>query len=127
MILDCHVHIAACTAGCGLMSQRLLKSVPFQFMQWKFGLKGASPETQVALEQHLVRLVEQTQGLDAVALLAFDAVHDRDGVVDWFNTHLHVTNDYVIHLAAKHSKLLFAASVHPYRKDAIDELERCVR
>src|SRR5438874_13119055 len=42
-------------------------------------------------------------------------------------THLYVTNDYVIELAKRHRKMLFGASVHPYRKDAIAELERCVK
>ena len=40
-----------------MMSRRLLKSLPFKFMQWKFGLKGASPETQTALESRLVLLL----------------------------------------------------------------------
>jgi predicted TIM-barrel fold metal-dependent hydrolase len=59
--------------------------------------------------------------------LAFDAVYDREGNYDAANTHLYVTNDYVAQLAAKHSKVLFGASVHPYRKDAVAELERCVQ
>jgi predicted TIM-barrel fold metal-dependent hydrolase len=125
MIIDCHVHIAACMPGHGHMSPRLLKSIPFQFMQWKFRLRGASRETETALEQKLVEAI-QTSELDAVALLAFDAVHDCDGKLDLDNTHLYVTNDYVIELAIRHPKILFAASVHPYRKDAVTEIERCV-
>src|SRR6185312_14728454 len=41
-------------------------------------------------------------------------------------THLYVSNDYVIELAKRHRKVLFGASVHPYRKDAVAEIERCV-
>src|SRR4051794_32022240 len=126
MVIDCHVHIAACVPGHGMMSQRLLKSIPFAFMQWKFGLHGASAATEVALEQYLVRMLDETAELDAVALLAFDAVHDRDGRPDWNNTHLYVTNDYSMELARRHRKILFAASVHPFRKDAVAEIERCV-
>jgi len=40
---------------------------------------------------------------------------------------LYVKNDYVIELAKQHPKVLFAASVHPYRKDAVAELERCIK
>src|SRR6185436_4433088 len=118
MILDCHVHVSACTAGCGIMSRRLMSTLPFRFMQWKFGLRGASLETQVRLEELLVRTIDETRELDAAVVLAFDAVHTGDGAFDEANTHLYVTNDYVIDLAKKHRKILFGASVHPYRKDA---------
>jgi len=127
MIIDCHVHISACTPGHGIMSERLLNSIPFRFMQWKFGLHGASLKTELALEQLLVRTLNDTTELDAAVVLAFDAVHTGVGAFDEPNTHFYVTNDYVIKLAARHKKILFGASIHPYRKDAIAELERCVR
>jgi predicted TIM-barrel fold metal-dependent hydrolase len=37
-----------------------------------------------------------------------------------------VTNDYAAELSRRHPKLLFGASIHPYRPDAVAELERCV-
>jgi predicted TIM-barrel fold metal-dependent hydrolase len=127
MIIDCHVHVSACTPGCGIMSPRLMRSLPFQFMQWKFGVRGATLGTQVKLEQLLVETINDTTELDAAVVLAFDAVHTRDGVFDTASTHLYVTNDYVIELTRRHRKILFGASVHPYRKDAVDEIERCVK
>ena len=74
----------------------------------------------------LVQTIDQTPQLDAAAVLAFDAVYTRDGEFDSANTHLFVTNDYVIELAQQFPKILFGASVHPYRKDAVQEIERCV-
>ena len=127
MLIDCHVHIAACTPGHGLMSERLLKSLAFRFMQWHFGLRGASLETEQRLEEVLVRTLDEVPDLDAAVVLAFDAPHTRDGVLDRPNTHFYVTNDYVIGLAKKYRKMLFGASVHPYRSDAVHEIERCVR
>ena len=127
MIIDCHVHVSACTPGHGLMSRRLLDSLPFRFMRWKFGLVGADERTERALERKLVEVIHGTPEIDAAVVLAFDAVHDADGRIDLSNTHLYVTNDYVIELAARHRKMLFGASVHPYRKDAVAELERCVK
>ncbi len=62
-----------------------------------------------------------------MVVLAFDAVYDRDGNRDDANTHLYVANDYVAELASRQLKVLFGASVHPYRKDAVAELERCVQ
>src|SRR5215204_1330266 len=126
MIIDCHVHISACTPKCGIMSPRLMNSPPFRFMQWKFGLRGATAETEIKLRALLAQTLEQTPELDAAVILAFDGVYTKEGVFDEANTHLYVTNDYVVELAAKHPKILFGASVHPYRKDAVAELERCV-
>jgi predicted TIM-barrel fold metal-dependent hydrolase len=58
-------------------------------------------------------------------VLAFDRPYTADGRPDEANTHLYVTNDYAAELARDHPKLLFGASVHPYRPDAVAELDRC--
>ncbi|HWE03654.1 MAG TPA: amidohydrolase family protein [Tepidisphaeraceae bacterium] len=126
MILDVHVHISATTPDHGSMSPRLLKSVPFRFMRWKFGIKGADEAAERALEKTLADTIAGAGKLDAAVVLAFDAVHDQEGRKDDANTHLYVTNDYVIELAARHKNMLFGCSVHPYRKDAVAEIERCV-
>src|SRR5207302_1718005 len=71
---------------------------------------------------------DQTTSIDAAVILAFDAVHDREGRLDAANTHLYVTNDYVIELCRRYpGKMRFGASVHPYRKDAVAEIERCIK
>ena len=127
MIIDCHVHVAACTPGHGVMSETLQRQVAFRFLRWKFGLVGVDESTERAFEQLLVRTLEETTEIDAAVVLAFDAVYDAEGRYDVAKTHFHVTNDYVIELAQRHRKMLFGASVHPYRKDAIAELERCVK
>ena len=109
------------------MSRRLRSSLPFRFMRWRLRLKGYDADTERQLAQRLVDVVNGTEQIDAAVVLAFDAVHDRDGRLDEANTHLYVTNDYVIELARRYPKFLFGASVHPYRKDAVAEIERCVR
>ena len=127
MRIDCHVHISANTPGRGKMSSRLQRSFPFRYMRWHFGLRGDDRETEQAIERILIRTVEETTELDGVVLLAFDAVHTGEGRIDEANTHFYVTNDYVAELTASHPKLLFGASIHPYRKDAPAEVERCVK
>jgi predicted TIM-barrel fold metal-dependent hydrolase len=127
MILDVHVHTCAASPGHGFMSQRLFKSLPFRFMRWRLGLGQYGPETERELEKKLVETIDGAEKLDAAVVLAFDAVHDRDGRMDEANTHLYVTNDYVIELASRNRKMLFGCSVHPYRKDAAAEIERCAR
>lgn len=127
MILDVHVHTCAASPGHGSLSRALFQSIPFRFMRWRLRLRDYGPETERELEAKLVGLIDGAEKLDAAVVLAFDAVHDGDGRKDEANTHLYVTNDYVIELAKKYRKVLFGASVHPYRKDAVAEVERCAK
>jgi predicted TIM-barrel fold metal-dependent hydrolase len=127
MIIDCHVHVSALTPGHGMMSAKLLDSIAFRFMQRRLNLPGRDAATERALEAKLAETIDGAEKLDAAVILAFDAVHTDDGAIDLSKTHLYVTNDYVIELAARHPKMLFGASVHPYRKDAVAELERCAK
>jgi predicted TIM-barrel fold metal-dependent hydrolase len=128
MIVDCHVHVCATTPGHGSVSPRLRKSTAFWFMRWRLALPGDKDQELLerTIEAKLVETINGTPEIDKVVVLAFDAVYDREGRFDANNTHLYVTNDYAWELAQRHPKLLFGASVHPYRKDAVAELERCV-
>lgn len=127
MIVDCHVHICATTPGHGSTSEYLLRSATYRFLRWLLGIKSAGGEGfEREAEAKLVETVNAAGSLDQVVVLAFDAVYDLEGRRDEANTHLYVTNDYVIELARKHPKLLFGASVHPYRRDALAELDRCI-
>ncbi|HEX4056250.1 MAG TPA: amidohydrolase family protein [Tepidisphaeraceae bacterium] len=125
MRIDCHVHISALIDGHGSMSRRLLRSLPFRFMRWRLGISGEDESTERAIEATLARTIAETDAIDAAVVLAFDAVYDEEGRLDAENTHLYVTNDYAIEVCRRHPKMLFGASVHPYRKDAVAEIERC--
>ena len=58
-------------------------------------------------------------------LLAFDAFHDAEGARLDGATQLYVSNDYCARAAATlPGRFEWAASVHPYRPDAVAELER---
>jgi uncharacterized protein len=129
MLIDCHVHVSALLPDHGLMSAKILKSFPFRFMQSRLGIhyvEGQDEATERALTARLFQLLDDTRELDAAVVLAFDAVFTKDGILNTDNTHLYVKNDFVIDLAKLHKKVLFGASVHPYRKDAVAELERCI-
>jgi predicted TIM-barrel fold metal-dependent hydrolase len=128
MIVDCHVHVCGDTPGHGFVSEMLRHSLTFRFMRWRLRLPSENGEVlEQALAAKLQETVKETEGLDAAVVLAFDAVYDLAGRFDTENTHFYVTNDYVAELARKHGNLLFGASVHPYRKDALTELERRIR
>ncbi|GAC1517445.1 MAG: amidohydrolase family protein [Gemmatimonadaceae bacterium] len=126
MIVDCHVHTCAFLPGHGTASPTLRRSLPFLLLRAHLGLYGADGDTESALEKDLVHAVVGTPELDAAVVLAFDAVHTSSGEIDRGRTHYVVSNDYVAELVGRHPRLLFGASVHPFRRDAVAEIERCV-
>ncbi len=127
MIIDCHVHAIAATAGHGQLSDYLLRQWNIRLLRWRMGVSSRDAQTlETQAEARLMETINATSGLDAVVTLALDAVYDRDGNRDEARTHFYVANDYVSELASRNPKILFGASVHPYRKDAVAELERCV-
>jgi len=63
--------------------------------------------------------------LDRAVALAFDAVHDAAGAPDPGRTYYCVPNDRTARIRdLAPDRLLFGASVHPHRLDALDELDR---
>ncbi len=126
MRIDAHVHVCAFTPDHGRTSRRLLRTLPFRFMRWRLGIPGDDAATERHLEQVLAAAVDGTPEIDAAVVLAFDGVYADDGTLDLDRTHLYVTNDYVIDLCRRHPKMRFGASVHPFRRDAVAEVERCV-
>jgi uncharacterized protein len=64
--------------------------------------------------------------LDAIVILAQEAVYDEQGRRREEQTLAYVPNDYVLALARRHPEFLPAVSIHPARPDAAEELDRCL-
>jgi predicted TIM-barrel fold metal-dependent hydrolase len=128
MRIDCHVHVCATTPGRGVTSRYLRRRFSFAYIRWRLGLPFCAADEQLEreVEERLVRSVNEAEEIDAAVILAFDWAYRDDGGRDDANTHLAVTNEYVAELVRMHPKLLLGASVHPYRADALAELEKCV-
>ena len=126
MVVDCHVHLSATQPGRGHMSAKLLRSVPFKYLRWKFGLDPNGDGFDDSFQTVLIKQLAEAPSIDAAVVLAFDSVYDLDGARLDAHTHLMTCNDTVADLAKRDPKVLFGCSIHPYRKDAIAELERCV-
>jgi predicted TIM-barrel fold metal-dependent hydrolase len=110
------------------MSQKLQDSLAFRFMRWRLDVPGYDEQAEARIGRKMLETIRGTQKLDRAVVLAFDAVHTEEGQLDERNTHLYVTNGYVMELAHRHpASILFGCSVHPYRKDAVAELERCIK
>jgi predicted TIM-barrel fold metal-dependent hydrolase len=73
----------------------------------------------------LLRFVRESS-LDAVVLLAHERVHERDGTPREDLGLMFVPNDVVLRLARQHPEFLAGVAIHPARRDALEELDRCV-
>lgn len=128
MIYDIHTHIIGLESGRAgnyLCPSRQMNFV-LRLVMGKV-LKRLPPAPGAGDDERLQRLVVQwvnESAVDRVVLLALDGVYRPDGTPDLDQTQFIVSNDYVADLAAGHPRLLFGASIHPWRKDALAELDR---
>ena len=74
---------------------------------------------------HLVKLARNCGHSLRLHLLAFDKNYDREGNAVLSKTDFYVPNDYVVKLARAYPDIFVPViSVHPYRLDAVAELEK---
>ncbi len=131
-LIDYHLHlIGTCTALTGnfihphFLSWRhpLLHLMALSF-QSAFGIKDIKQADQEALTR-LVNLVINTKQKGKYCLLALDKYYDNKGCFDPIKTKLYVSNEYIFSIAQKYQdRFIPVISLHPYRDDAIDELQK---
>jgi uncharacterized protein len=130
--IDSHVHIAGVgTGGSGCRVNEHMRSMahPVEFTRFQLYLSAAGVEDLERADQEFIeRLDELTESMPQgarFALLAFDAHHDEAGVIDEAATEFYVPNEYVWQLSQRFpERYLPVISVHPYRADAREEVER---
>ncbi len=75
--------------------------------------------------QRLVSLIRNMEHHGKFLIFAFDKYYSPDGVADPAKTSFYVPNEYVWNLAGQYPDIFIpVVSVHPYRPDALAELER---
>lgn len=130
MIYDIHAHIIGLNSGehgnylCPPGRRSLI--LKFLLKKMRAALKNSTGLTDDEVVRQLVAKWVNESQLDRVVLLALDGIYTRDGKLDLDQTQLLVSNDYVADFATTNPKLLFGASVHPYRPDALSELDRVI-
>jgi predicted TIM-barrel fold metal-dependent hydrolase len=127
--IDFHIHLAgdgSSGSGC-LMSPRLMRRPVTWYLTHSVGLpwnKLGSGGDQAFLAKLLGHL-NTAREIDYGLLMAYDRVHRDDGTPDDQRLELYIPNDYVLGIAAREPRALAGVSIHPYRPDALDELDRC--
>ena len=77
-------------------------------------------------QEYLARLVRVARASKGkYRILAFDKHYKPDGTVDLSNTYMYVPNNYIVELARQYSDIFLPViSLHPYRRDAVEELDK---
>jgi uncharacterized protein len=127
-IVDFHAHVAGSEedgSGCEISSDMRSWLHPWRMIQYSIYLEACGvDDVEHGAEQMVARLLSVSRGKTCV--LALDHHYGPDGTVDREGTALYVPNDFVLRLAEEHpADFLAGVSVHPYRKDALLELDRC--
>lgn len=128
MICDLHVHIGGLGNGNSgnYVSPAFGKRYAFRQFCKRFGLSSdTAPEDDRQIARRVIKWLDSS-AVDRAVFLGFDAAYCEDGSRDEPHTMFVTDNDFVADLAASNHKVLFGASIHPYRRDAISELERLI-
>jgi hypothetical protein len=126
---DGHVHLVGnglSGSGCWLRLDGLWHRALGEVMRRTIGLdsKVTAKDFDERFVAHLAGLVAGSS-VDGALLLAQDEVYEDDGRKMDFGS-FYVPNEYLFKVCAEHPEFLPAVSIHPGRKDALEELERCL-
>ena len=126
--LDLHCHVAGLGAGGSgcFVSEQLRRSWKVGFYSRGFGVSRAELEQlgDARCADRLSAMLGQSRHVNRAVVLALDGAVDDQGNLDTARTEFYVPNEFVAALAARHTNLLFGASVNPYRPDALARLDR---
>jgi predicted TIM-barrel fold metal-dependent hydrolase len=129
MKIDCHVHVVGNgTGGTGCWYRpRGVTKYGAPLMVRAVGLPPSALKgdlDRLYVEQ-MLRFVRESS-LDAAVILAQDDCYRENGEKIENTGSFYVPNDYVLRLAREYREFLPAVSIHPARRDALAELERCL-
>ena len=127
--IDAHVHLMGADQEkhkC-FISPAMRKSVTAWYLSKMAGvsLRVSDEVFDIAYVDHLAGLVREARFLDKALVFGMDGLYDGQGRLDR-RTEILVSNDWAMEAVSRHPDvLLFGASIHPARPDALDELDRC--
>ncbi|HEX9179666.1 MAG TPA: hypothetical protein VF859_04670 [Burkholderiales bacterium] len=131
-VWDCHAHVFAAGADGGIDDGRGTLYWPLVAAQQLFFRNAVCADADTGAAAfagaYLARLDALLAAMPAgfkVLLLALDARHDEAGRSLPRQSHVWIGNDYCARVAASRpERVEWAASIHPYRADAAQELAR---
>jgi len=136
-VFDYHTHIVGIGSGdSGCCVHSSLKSYyhPFRRVKYDVFLSACDVKTEEKADQEFVGRVRdlitniRPKPWGQHFILGFDAYYDQDGKRQDGQTGIYTPNEYIWSLCKTYpEEFLPCISVHPYRKDATEELEKWAR
>jgi mannonate dehydratase len=130
-VWDSHVHIVGVgDSNSGVWFNPNMDSYwhPILKVQKKFYMNGGCVDNRNIDTSYVARLVQLSSEMPAgfkSMLFAFDWFHSENGQADKTHSIFHVPNHYVDSIAKQYPQYYeWVASIHPYRHDALDALEK---
>src|SRR5512136_1311712 len=106
-VIDVHIHFGAPpdpVSGC-YWSEEFEDSIAYFAFRLLAGLPFGDLST-VKLEERLFKILEGSEKVSKIVVLALDEVYESSGLVRKDKTNLHVPNRYVADLAGKNDRVL---------------------
>ena len=129
--VDMHVHAAGIGAGGSgaFISRNIRNGYKFKFYLKAFDvtLEEIEREGDVVVLRKLSEKISRSSRVSKAVVLVLDGVVGKDGELNRERTQTYVPDDYLGRELVAFDNLLFGASINPYRKDAIERLERAKR
>lgn len=127
-IIDIHCHtagIGAGQSGC-YISPALRKSWKFGIYLKAFGVirEEVNEQGDSLIIRRLSEKLEYSSYVDSAVILALDCVVSNNGSPDLAHTETYVPDEFVASEVKKYNNLYFGSSINPYRKDALERLEK---
>ncbi|MDB9743956.1 hypothetical protein OAA91_00350 [Fibrobacterales bacterium] len=130
-IVDIHMHVVGNgSSGSGAwinpeMTDWLSFKKNLQYKVYKSasGVTEDSLLDQQAFER-LSYLIQNHSYGGRYFIMAFDSYYHKNGEIDLHKTEFYIPNNYVWKLAQTNPKMEAIVSIHPYRKDAIQEVQK---
>lgn len=127
-IIDIHCHAAGIGAGGSgcFVSEAMRRSWRYHIYLKAFRVTEAEllREGDGLILCRLSEQLAQSRRVDAAVILAMDGVVGDDGGLNAAGTEVYIPNRFVAEETRRYSNLLFGASVNPYRRDALERLDR---
>jgi len=132
-VWDVHAHVVGVGAGgtgCVLSPEMRSPWNVVERLKLDVNLAASGVDDLAAADsvyvERLLALQRAANPRGRVLLLAFEWHVDESGRTVPERSPFHTPNDYVLELARRHEVALPVVSIHPYRSDAVERLERCV-
>ncbi|MCP4521724.1 MAG: amidohydrolase family protein [Cytophagales bacterium] len=130
---DYHAHLVGVgygLSGCSVHSDMRDPLHVSEHLRYKIYLRASGVKNEeLADKEYVERLIELMengfQPNSKLVLLGFDKYYNEDGSVNEEKTHFYVPNEYVDSICIQYPDYFIPCiSVHPYREDALEELEK---